>query len=485
MNAVLVEPEALLAHSKGSTAAGEHFAGLARILEQARVSDDCFGPLGELLAFSYFNSLQECQDLANQVNNYFKEISTAVSDTAKAYADQDTHSAGTYQGMADGGSGPGTIGDVNNAGAADKKGYWGQTAGYGSSWVDASQKLADAGSPAEITYATVNARMEQLKAVASPGQAFFDNGLGFLISIVISPLVNFVLEPAIGDPEQMRSTAKGWEKVAGWVDGVGTHENARAKATEPVWQGDAGDAFRTEMAEFGDGAQAFANDIRGLQQTLELAADLFDMFVQIVIDIIQELVIGLIIEWLAALAASWITAGASVAAATGMTSAQVAITGTRLGTKVANLLHKLKPLITKLEDLLRYLRKGPLRKVVDKLHDARDMPFVGRQITKNPITNALSSHTDDALRATRSAHNVFGKAAVGEQALAQHVVKGGLGLAGLGGTTDVGRAVQNAALENVPGTVIEQGMKYGENKAQDPSSEEERRAAEERGFTVD
>lgn len=485
MNAVQVQPDALLAHSKGSTAASENFVGLAKILEQARVSDDCFGPLGELMAFAYFDDLQECHDLANQVNSYFKEISTAVADTAKLYSEQDTAGAQSYAALADGGSGPGSIGDVNNAGAGDKKGYWGQTAGYGSSWVDASQKLADAGSPAEVTYATVNARMEQLKAVASPGQAFFDNGLGFLISLVISPLVNFVLEPAIGDPEQMRSTAKGWEKVAGWVDGVATHEGERAKATEPVWQGEAGDAFRQEMTEFGAGAQAFANDIRGLQQILEFAADMFDLFVQTVIDIIQELVIGLIIEWLAALAASWITAGASVGAATGLTSAQVAITGTRLGTKVANLMHKLKPLITKLEDLLQWLRKGPLRKVVDKLHNARDMPVVGRRIAKNPITNALTSHTDDAARATKSAHNVFGKAAVGEEAAAQHAVKAGLGLMGLGGTTDVRRAAENALLENVPGAAIEQGMKYGENEAQDPSSEEERQAAEDRGFHVD
>src|SRR5262249_19315642 len=59
-----IEPAALTAHASGSKEAAGHFGSLAQLLQQARVSDDCFGPLGELMAYKYFDSLQECQDLA-------------------------------------------------------------------------------------------------------------------------------------------------------------------------------------------------------------------------------------------------------------------------------------------------------------------------------------------------------------------------------------------------------------------------------------
>ncbi|GAB3556770.1 uncharacterized protein YukE [Actinopolyspora lacussalsi] len=275
-----------------------------------------------------------------------------------------------------------------------------QIASYGSSWASSSQSLERAGDPPSIAIATVNARSEQLNALTSPGQAFIDNGLGFLISIVISPLVELILEPAVGDPAQMRGTGKGWAEVADWVDRLAGHEGDRAQATETVWEGQAADAFRKQMDEFVSGAKALATDIRGMKESLDLAADLFDAFVEMCIDIIQELVIGLIVEWLAALAASWITAGASVGAASGMTAAQVAITGTRLGNKVANLFHKLKPIVTKLEDLLQSLRKGPLNELVEKMNHLRNgnmiQRWAGRQLDSNPVTKLVTRGSDNA-----------------------------------------------------------------------------------------
>ncbi|SFS31371.1 WXG100 family type VII secretion target [Saccharopolyspora flava] len=405
-----VAPEALSAHSQGSAGVSQHLGHLAEMLEQARVSDDCFGPIGEFLAFNYFDSLQECRDLATKAGGFMQHISDAVAECAKDYAETDQKQAQDLgkidvAGLGGSGSGPGTMDAVNGAGGP-RRGFMDQTAAYGMSTASAAQDLAKADNPPDIAIATVNARMEQLQLVASPGKSFVDNGLGFLISLVISPLVEFVLEPAIGDPEQMRATAKGWEQVAQWVENLGEQERQRAEATRPIWEGQAGDAFRKQMTEFTGGTKAFASDILDLKQTLEIAADLFDAFVEMVIDIIQELVLGLIIEWIAALAASWITAGASAAAASGMTATQVAITGTRLGTKVADLLHKLKPLVTQLEKLLVALRKGPLRKVVEKMNDLRDgniaERWVSRQIDANPLAKTLTrgDHTGDMASTT-------------------------------------------------------------------------------------
>lgn len=407
-----VATQALHAHVKGSQEVSEQLDQLAGLMEQARVSDDYFGPIGELMAFSYFDSLEECRNTAKKAAQFMEHMSQSVTECAENYnATDEEQSANLGKidvgAMGVSGGGPGTLNDVNSAGAADAEGYLAQHAGYGSSWASTSQSLSSASSPPDIAIATVNARAEQLNTITSPGQAFMDNGLGFLISIVISPLVELILEPAIGDPEQMRSTGKGWEEVAQWVEKMGEHETDRAKATTPVWEGRAGDAFRNQMHEFTGGTKAMATDVRGLKEALDTAADLFDAFVEMCVDILQELVMGLIIEWIAALAASWITAGASVGAASGLTASQVAITSTRLGTKVANLLHKLKPLITKLEDLLQALRKGPLSRVCDKMNELRNgnmaQQWVSRQVDANPLAKMVTRGENVDLRNARNA----------------------------------------------------------------------------------
>ncbi|GLZ40653.1 WXG100 family type VII secretion target [Actinokineospora sp. NBRC 105648] len=519
---------ALLAHSEGSHKQSENLAGLASLLEQARVSDDCFGPLFFYFKDKYADSLQECQGMAKQAAAYLEEISGAVRDTATAYGATESDNA---SGLADIDTGVGDLGKLNHAGDADRKSDFTQASTYGSSWADAGYNAAtaDASDPPAAAFAAFNARVEQIQLVTSPGQAFIDNGLGWLISIVISPLVNLVLEPALGDPEQMRSTAKGWQDVADWLNTVADHEDTRAQSTGPAWQGAAGDAFRAQMTEFGDGARAMSGDIDEIAGVLETAATIFDTFVQVVVDIIQELVLGLIIEWLAALAASWITFGASAGVATGLTATQSALTATRLGQKVAKLAHQLKPLITKLEDLLKGLRGGKLSGVMDKASQLRGAKVIGRRIKANPITNTASAfdNTRDAQRAldkaneamdaaratgnsakirevedgvlaaankkmrnaadrrTTSTHTRFGKDATGEEALAQQVVKAGLGYLGPTGTTRTGTAVWRGTLENVPGAAVEWGAGEVYDHAADPSTPEERKAAQQRGFTTD
>ncbi|RLK58968.1 WXG100 family type VII secretion target [Actinokineospora cianjurensis] len=504
MTGMNIAGDTLRAHAVGSRGQAENFTGLARLLEQARVHDECFGPLGRPMAATYFTSLSECQDMAGKASAYLTQIAEALDESAAAYGATDTDNA---SGLRSAGQGVGSFGDLNSAGDANRDDYLDQVGNRGSTWADAGDKLQDAGSPAEAGFALVNARMEQLAAIASPGQALVDNGLGFLISLAISPLVEFVLEPAVGDPEQMRSTAKGWEKVSDWLEQVAVREQERAAATSSGWQGEAGDAFRAEMAEFAEGARALGGDIATLTTVLETAADIFDTFVQVVIDIIEEFVLGLIVEWLAALAASWITAGSSIAVQTGLTAAQVAVTKTRLGTKVADHLHRLKPLITHLEDALVRIRSNKIvEAALKKVGKVTDIPWagdiIGRKLDRaNPALGYLRNHTDDL--ATTTPNNIIGKrtftemgevirgadgkpvALSGEKALAQRVVTTSLGYLGLSGTTDIGRVTMHGVLENVPGAAVEWGLKRAEDHVEDPSTSDERRAAEDRGFTVD
>lgn len=90
MTAMRVHSEALIAHSEGSRDASDNFGQLASLLEQARVSDDCFGPLGEVMAFKYFDALEECQGLATQAKSFLDEISGKTTTAAEIYEKNDS-----------------------------------------------------------------------------------------------------------------------------------------------------------------------------------------------------------------------------------------------------------------------------------------------------------------------------------------------------------------------------------------------------------
>ncbi|MGW5647147.1 WXG100 family type VII secretion target [Saccharopolyspora sp. NPDC003752] len=423
--------------------------------------------------------------------------------------------------------GPGDLQSLNN-GDGNSKNWFEQAAGRGSSWVAAGQDLADASSPPEWGAASVSARAEVLTSLASPGQSLMSNGLGFLVSIVLSPLIELV-EWAIGDPEQMRSTGEGWENVAKWLDQVAEQEPQRAQATAETWVGKDGDAFRQQMTEFGDGTKALAADIRDLKGTLDMIADIFDMVVEFFIQTVTELIIGLIVQWLAALAASWITAGASVGAASAGTAVQVGATGVRISTRVMQVQRKLYQIFQKIERLLQKLREaGKLRKVIDKMNDMRDGNMIekaiARKIDANPVAKFLTKadgtdftskggkflqdvekqHADsltdfdnriadavrnndseavDALKAQKAQFQTDIKGVQGLASTATSHVLGGV----LGGKATFGQAAMAAGTDVVSGAAIEQGANAvydtGKGWFQGDLSDEQRDQAQERGFS--
>ncbi|WP_190822879.1 WXG100 family type VII secretion target [Saccharopolyspora pogona] len=383
--------------------------------------------------------------------------------------------------------GPGDFQSLNN-GDGNSKNWFEQAAGRGSSLVGASQDLADASSPPEWGVAMVSMRAEQLQMLTSPGQALMDNGLGFLVSIVLSPLIELA-EFAIGDPEQMRATGEGWENVAKWLDQVAEQEPQRAQGTAETWVGKDGDAFRTQMTEFGDGVKALAEDVRDLKGTLDMIADIFDMFVEFFISVVTELIIGLIVQWLAALAASWITAGASVGAASAGTAAQVAGQGARIGGRIAQIQGKLYQLFQKLEKLLQKLREvGKLRKVIDKMNDLRNggkvSQFVARKLDSNALINTLTRADGSTLATTTG--NRFMQGVTGSEALAGNLSQRFL-TSTLGGSTRLTGAIFKEGVSTATDAAIEQGAEFaygaGEDQATGKMSEQERKSAQEKGFS--
>ncbi|MDA3643213.1 hypothetical protein LZ318_20600 [Saccharopolyspora indica] len=388
-------------------------------------------------------------------------------------------------------SGPGTFEELNQ-GDATRKNWAEQTLTRGSSAANAAYgmrdaaintnggNLADGSAAPEWTSAVISARQEQMELLSNPGQALLDNGLGFLVSIVMTPLIE-IAEQAIGDPEQMRATGKGWEQVASWLDEVGDQEPKRAEATAESWVGQDGDAFRKQMTEFGEGSKALAEDVRGLKETLDGIADMFDMFVELVINILTELIISLIVQWLAALAASWITAGASVGAAGATTTASVGITGGRIATQVAKIQAQLYKWLKKLEELLNKIREsGKLGKLLT------------RGISKSKTEVVKDPNTGEVLRefATSKTSNVFMKGQglhkTGEEALAANLAGKAIGGV-LGGETSIGKAVAAGTIETAEGQAIKQIPKAMYDEADQRISgeltPEESKAAQEKGFS--
>lgn len=344
---------------------------------------------------------------------------------------------------------------------------------------------SDPGSPPEVFFATVNARMETLSTIVSPGKALFDNGFGFLVSFFLSPVIQYVVEPLVGDPEQMRSTTKGWSDVAKWVEGAAERERQRADATKSGWQGEAADEFRGEMTEFAAGADALAVDVNDVKGILETTAGIFDTFVMTVVDMVQELVVGLLVEWIAATAAAWFTGGGSYAAAETSTVTRTGRLAQRLIAAGQKLKKTLNGKLSELEALLVRLRSSKLGSpVTGPLHKMRGVPVVGKMIKSNPLTGTLSGVKNMDNLASHTGKTLVSDAVSGTEALARRAAKLGLGMVGLSGPAKAKDAAVAGAMENVPGAVVQwtAGKVYGETTN---PSEEDRKQAEDKGFTVD
>lgn len=82
-----VQPEALTAFARGSESLAEKFGSLAKLLEQARVDDQCFGPIGDAVGLSsgYFKSLRECQQLAADAQGFLKQTGEQLQESSDVY----------------------------------------------------------------------------------------------------------------------------------------------------------------------------------------------------------------------------------------------------------------------------------------------------------------------------------------------------------------------------------------------------------------
>lgn len=388
--------------------------------------------------------------------------------------------------------GPGDLNSLNNPTTYQKKGWADQATSHAGGLFGAAYGLADATDPPSVSVATVQARWEYLQAVASPGKALMSNGVGFLVSWTVSPLVEWLIEPFIGDPEQMRATAAGWEQVARWLDHVAETEPKRAEATTDLWKGEAAEKFRAQMGEFGGGVTALAQDVREIGGILTMTADIFDMVLEFLIQMLTEYVIGLIIQWLAALAASWITAGTSVAVAQAATVTTTATTGARITKVLAQLQRTVGKLFVQLEKLMKRLRSGPLRQVVNRMDALRNgnrgQQWLARSIDRRLGMPSILERANPRTLASVTANRFVtrgGGFVAGRHALATNVVQGAASMV-FGGSTMWGRAAWNAGVRTGTDAAVKFGAdaiyNTGSDKVTGKQSDKERKQSQDKGF---
>lgn len=102
MTDLRVTPETLSGHSQGCESLADKFAQLADLLHQARVDDQCFGPVGQVIGMlnGYYSSLEECQDLAEKAQAFLQRTAQSLRDAEKDHADSDKQIAETFETLA-------------------------------------------------------------------------------------------------------------------------------------------------------------------------------------------------------------------------------------------------------------------------------------------------------------------------------------------------------------------------------------------------
>ncbi|MEV0714251.1 hypothetical protein [Asanoa sp. NPDC050611] len=182
-----------------------------------------------------------------------------------------------------------------------------------------------------------------------PLNALLSAGLSFLIDVV-QPLED-LLGLVTGNPERMEGEIAKWERVGNALEPLAKEILEATREGLVGWQGEAADAARARMEEFAGGVAGIQGDVQQLVFILNTAKLLMDVAQAFVIGLIATFVEWLIITWATAIAAAVPTAGASTAAAGAATTAQGAIVTTRGVTfiqKVAQILARLKSVLTKM-----------------------------------------------------------------------------------------------------------------------------------------
>ncbi|MCP2257769.1 hypothetical protein LX15_001455 [Streptoalloteichus tenebrarius] len=196
----------------------------------------------------------------------------------------------------------------------------------------------DASSLPQVFVAGVAVKRDVDDLLSHPMKSFWDNGLGFLVEWCMIPF-RPLFEQVTGDPDQMRTTGAGWERMATFLNQLADQDGREQQGLAAHWEGPAAQAQAKQKEEFQQGLRSLADCCKQLKEHLDQVADFFEGLWDMLVDIVREFVENLIVTWLAALATSAISFGASVAAAWATSAARISITLSRILMAISKALH--------------------------------------------------------------------------------------------------------------------------------------------------
>jgi hypothetical protein len=210
----------------------------------------------------------------------------------------------------------------------------------------------ESGNWIDIGLGTVTTGLEALSIVMDPIGSVGSNLVSFVIEHV-KPLQD-MLDKLAGNADAVAAQAQTWKNVAKAVEEVHGDYSREVKADTGGWTGEAGDAYRRRGDYVGTLIGAAAQAAGGLGSAVQMAGMVVGAVRETVRDLIADLV-GRVTVW----AAEALTIiGAPFAAEQAATAAaKWAARIAQLVKKLTRTLNNLMPMLRKLSDLLRQIRK--------------------------------------------------------------------------------------------------------------------------------
>jgi uncharacterized protein YukE len=350
-----VNPAALRAKAGYDQERAGVIDGLKQNIVQAKTTEDCFGLIGMNAGFAtgYDDMVTNVSENVGKAAEYLHSAADRLDASAEQYSVFETGLVDAFgkaqQALADN-----TFGTASpwSAGTPEV-----DVVDSGQGVVDAVGDFQNAQSLPEVFVSGVGLKRDVDQLLQHPLQGFWDNGLGFLVEWCMYPL-RPLFEQVTGDPEQMRATGAGWEKMAGFVRTLADADAAEQEGLRKYWEGQSADAQNREKTQFQDGLRALADCCLQLKEHLNQVADFFEGLWDILVDIVRECVESLIITWLAALATSAISFGSSVAAAWSVTVARFSVTLSKILMQISKALKWLVKALKWLKELKKAITEA-------------------------------------------------------------------------------------------------------------------------------
>lgn len=191
--------------------------------------------------------------------------------------------------------------------------------------------------------------------------------LSFLVGTGVEFVINFVtpvrdaIQLVTGDCDALRNKANEFDGVQQALDKLGDELTQTLNQQLGPWQGEAKEAASHKLSTFVDGVKNTAKQAHNISELLDMSAIMMEAAEGVIKGILKDFLTWAIVTWITATATAGPTFGGSIAAATGVTTAEAAVTCARTAqqieeiTKIIQLISDVIMAIKALLDTIRII----------------------------------------------------------------------------------------------------------------------------------